>query len=421
MPDASPKSPASKGNTFHLAVIGGGPAGLRAAEVAASAGIKVTLFDAKPSVGRKFLVAGRGGLNITHEEPSETFVERYRETGEPAAVQSGETRRRWESLLSGFDPAMLRTWATSLGIETFAAGTGRVYPKEMKSAPLLRRWVARLRALNVEFRMHHRWMGLRHADRLELDFAHGSDTPQVRADAVVLALGGKSWPATGSTGDWVHLVENMGIAVAPLQPANCGWECEWPPAVLAACEGMPLKNVSASAGMNRRRGELLVTRYGLEGGALYALSGALRQMEKPLLTVDFKPGSSVESLVARLGSARRNFLEEGQLRWRLGDAAYGLLSGLRDGRPFQSATETAEFVKACPIGLTRPRPVDEAISSAGGVRFEALDEWLMVRALPNVFVAGEMLDWEAPTGGYLMQGCFATGSRAAEGVVRLRG
>ena len=376
-----------------IAVIGGGPAGLRAAEVAADGGAGVTLFEAKPSVGRKFLVAGRGGLNLTKAEPRDLFATRY---SDPA---------RWPALLAECDADALRAWAAGLGVETFAASTGRVYPRELKAAPLLRRWVQRLRAGGVHFAMRHRWTGLRAGARWQLDFAgEGDRAITAEADAVILALGGGSWPETGSDGAWVALLEKLGIPVAPLAPANCGWECAWPPSVLAHA-GRPVKNIAVRAGASEAAGELLITDYGLEGGALYQLAPALRAMPEPQILIDLKPSQTAEQLVRKLsgGSARE--------RWRLGDAAHALLAHRAEG--ITSPEALAALAKALPLSLLRPRPLAEAISTAGGVRWAALDDTLMLRALPGIFVAGEMIDWEAPTGGYLITGCFATGTRAA--------
>jgi uncharacterized flavoprotein (TIGR03862 family) len=396
--------------------VGGGPAGLRAAEVAARAGARVIVFEQKPSVGRKFLVAGKGGLNLTHEASVEEFAAHYTVAG----MDSNNAMALWQSLLRGFDSNALRDWAGSLGIETFCASSGRVYPKEMKSAPLLRRWVELLRGLGVEFRMRQRWTGLRSEKGLELEFSGASDEVRgcmVRAGAVVLALGGASWPQTGSTGIWSTILSGLGVKVAPLVASNCGWECAWPQEVLDQCEGKPLKNVRVSAGAESVRGELLVTRYGLEGGALYALGAELRTLPHPILSIDFKPDSSPESLLGRLGSARHNFLNEAALRWRLGETVNSLLHGLLQDNPPESAEAMVRAVKRCEIQLEKSRPVEEAISSAGGVDFAELDEFLMVRSLPGVFVAGEMLAWDAPTGGYLLQGCFSTGTLAGKGAM----
>lgn len=375
-----------------LAVIGGGPAGLRAAEIAASAGLQVALYDAKPSVGRKFLVAGKGGLNLTHGEEIGRFVGRY---SGPAGL--------WESLIADFDPAALREWAAGLGVETFQATSGRVYPKALKAAPLLRRWIERLRGLGVRFEMNHRLVSLEPS--FTLGFANGASAT---ADAVILALGGGSWPQTGSDGGWISILEKLGIACRPLVPANCGWEVEWPPAALAA-EGTPLKNLHVSAGGQTAIGELMVTRYGLEGGAIYQLGAILREMPEPAIAIDFKPTFSHERLVAKMESVRRDFLNEAATRWKLPEAARAILAD----RDFADASSLAAAVKHCVIPLAGPRPIAEAISSAGGIGWDELEPSLMVKRLPGLFAAGEMIDWEAPTGGYLMQGCFATGTRAA--------
>jgi uncharacterized flavoprotein (TIGR03862 family) len=394
---------------INIAIIGGGPAGLRAAEVAAAGGASVTLFDAKPSVGRKFLVAGRGGLNLTHDEPRERFATRYSGPGQPP--------ERWASLLADFDAEAMRQCAAGLGVETFAAKTGRVYPREMKAAPLLRRWVHRLREAGVRFALRHRWTGLRPGVPLQLEFRVGDELLAFPADAVILALGGGSWPETGSDGGWVPILEKLGVAVAPLTASNCGWELDWPAAVLAQAEGKPLKNITARAGDATAAGELLVTRHGLEGGAIYELGPALRAMSAPEIVIDFKPAHTVEQLVRKLGNCPRNFLVEARSRWHLSDAAYAILENLPGDGPFTSAESLAATAKACPLRLTGPRPLAEAISSAGGVRWDEVDSSLMLCRLPGVFVAGEMIDWDAPTGGYLMQGCFATGTRAARGAL----
>jgi uncharacterized flavoprotein (TIGR03862 family) len=381
-------------SVIQLAVIGGGPAGLRAAEVAATAGADVTLFDGKPSVGRKFLVAGKGGLNLTHGEAMDRFVSRY-----------SEPRDVWQSLLSDFEPQALRDWAADLGVGTFQAGSGRVYPKKLKAAPLLRRWIARLRSLGVRFEMNHRWTGLNPGTPHQLEFANGA---RVSANAVVFALGGASWPRTGSDGGWLRAFGGLGISCESLLAANCGWEHAWPPQVLAVAEGKPLKNLTVSAGDQSATGELLVTRYGIEGGAIYQLGAALRAMEHPAIAIDFKPTFSRSQLVAKMESARRNILNEARVRWRLSDAAHAILAQ----HSWPDAETLASGVKHFIIPLTGSRPVAEAISSAGGVRWEELDASLMLKKHPGLFVAGEMIHWEAPTGGYLMQGCFATGTRA---------
>ncbi len=386
-----------------LAVIGGGPAGLRAAEVAASAGLQVTLYDGKPSVGRKFLVAGKGGLNLTHGESLDRFTARY--------SSSSQNEEIWGKLIADFDPTALRAWASGLGVETFQATSGRIYPRALKAAPLLRRWIERLRGLGVRFEMNHRLVAL---EAGKLGFANGQTAT---ADAIILALGGGSWAKTGSDGGWTSLFENLGIAHHPLAPANCGWEHEWPPDVLAAAEGKPLKNIHVRAGEMTAIGELMVTRYGLEGGAIYQLGAALRTMSEPAIAIDFKPTFTHEQLVAKMESVRRDFLAEARTRWKLSELAHAILSQ----HTWPDAASLAREVKHFVIPLTRPRPLDEAISSAGGVCWSEIDDGLMLKKLPGIFLAGEMIDWEAPTGGYLMQGCFATGTRAAQSTVEWLG
>lgn len=390
--------------TLHatIAVIGGGPAGLRSAEVAAQAGVAVTLFDSKPSVGRKFLVAGKGGLNLTHGEALDRFATRY--TG--PEIPNGA----WRDLIADFDSQALQHWAAGLEVETFQASSGRVYPKALTAAPLLRRWIARLRSLGVCFKMHHRCVSIEMGAPYRMGFADGS---KIKADAVILALGGGSWKKTGSDGAWLPMLEGLGIACHPLAPANCGWGHSWTPEILAQAEGKPLKNIHVRAGDSKAIGELLVTRYGLEGGPIYQLGSALRAMEVPAIVIDFKPAHTHEQLLAKMESARRNFLVEARQRWKLSDAAVAILSR----KSWQDADSLAREAKNCVLALSGPRPIDEAISTAGGVCWGEMDGNLMVKKLPGIFVAGEMIDWEAPTGGYLMQGCFATGTRAAMGAV----
>ena len=390
--------------TLHttIAVIGGGPAGLRAAEVAAQAGVAVTLFDSKPSVGRKFLVAGKGGLNLTHGEALDRFATRY--TG--PEIPNGA----WRDLIADFDSQALQHWAAGLEVETFQASSGRVYPKALTAAPLLRRWIARLRSLGVHFRMHHRCVTIEAGATYRIGFADGTN---VTADAIILALGGGSWKKTGSDGAWLPMLESLGIACHSLAPANCGWEHPWTPEILAQAEGKPIKNIHVRAGDTTAIGELLLTRYGLEGGPIYQLGAALRAMDNPAIVIDFKPAHSHEQLMAKMESARRNFLEEARQRWKFGEAVVAILSR----KSWEDADSLAREAKNCVIELSGPRPLDEAISSAGGIRWSELDPNLMVKKQPGIFVAGEMIDWEAPTGGYLMQGCFATGTRAAKGAV----
>jgi uncharacterized flavoprotein (TIGR03862 family) len=391
---------------MQIAVIGGGPAGLRAAEVAAAGGALVTIFDTKASAGRKFLVAGRGGLNLTHAEPRSLFATRYRGPGQPHGI--------WQTLLAEFDAGATRAWAAGLGIETFVASTGRVYPLELKSAPLLRRWVRRLHDAGVQFAQHHRWTGFDHGKPIQLRFdVHGEES-RFTADAVILALGGASWPDSGSDGKWTSTLEGLGVEITPLAPSNCGWEVEWTPSFLAEAEGKPIKNVVVRAGGEEATGELMITSYGFEGGAIYPLAHALREMREPAITIDFKPAATERELVERLGRPRLRPLLEAARKWRLSEPVVALLDSHPERERLGNAAALAAMVKACPIRLRGPRPLAEAISSAGGIRWSELDDRLMLRRLPRVFAAGEMIDWEAPTGGYLIQGCLATGTRAAK-------
>ncbi len=386
-----------------IAIVGGGPAGLRAAEVASATGAEVTVYDAKASVGRKFLVAGGGGLNLTRDEPLALFATRYRGPNLPNGL--------WRKLIEEFTPSDLRAWAANLGIETFVASTKRVYPSEMKAAPLLRRWVQRLRAQGVRFAMHHRWLGWENG---QLSFETPTGSVTVQPNATIIALGGGSWPETGSDGGWVSALEKAGVSIAPLAPANCGWEMDSP---AGAGEGTPIKNVVVRAGSEEAVGELLITRYGLEGGALYQLGSALRALPAPEITIDFKPSLSPERVLEKLGPAKRNLIAEAVQRLKLGEGAAALLDHHPDRQSWTTAAQMAQIVKACRIRLRQPRPLAEVISSAGGVCWSELNDSLMLRQLPGVFVAGEMIDWEAPTGGYLMQGAFATGQRAARGAL----
>jgi uncharacterized flavoprotein (TIGR03862 family) len=382
---------------------------LRAAETAASAGLSVTLFESMPSVGRKFLVAGRGGLNLTHAEDPRAFAARYSGNEQPALF--------WESVLQDFGPETIREWAAELGIETFAASTGRVYPAGMKAAPLLRRWVERLRRLGVHIAVRHRLTRLVPGAPFQLEF--DSFHEPVSASAVILACGGASWPGTGSTGLWTSVLSPLGIQCRTWAPANCGWETPWPSSVLQQAEGRPLKNIAVSVGNKRVRGELLLTQYGLEGGALYALGAELRYLNEsgttPILRIDLKPDVPLESLLAKLGPVKRNLLHEAATRWRLCPVGTALLNQFAPALGENHTPESvAQAAKSLPIGLIRPRPIAEAISSAGGLAWNELDSTLMLRRVPGLFAAGEMIDWEAPTGGYLLQGCFATGTRAGK-------
>ena len=386
-----------------VAVIGGGPAGLMAAEAAATAGARVTIFDRMPSLGRKFLLAGRGGLNLTHSEPLDTFLARY-----------GAAAERLAPFIRAFPPEALRAWALDLGEETFVGSSGRVFPHRFKASPLLRAWLRRLAALGVEARMGHDFHGWS-ADGALLFRAGGADVA-FHADATILALGGASWPRLGADGFWVETLRARGIAVAPLKPANCGFDVEWSEPFRARFAGAPLKGVAFRFGDREIRGECVVTAHGLEGGAIYALSADLRDAiardGSATITIDARPDVPRERLAERLAAPRgkqswSNFLRKAG---GLAPVAIALLRETGDA-PTQ-AEDLASRVKALPVRLLAPRPIARAISTAGGARLDEIDDRLMLKKAPGVFVAGEMLDWEAPTGGYLLQACFATGRAA---------
>ncbi len=386
----------------HIAVIGGEPAGLRAAEVAASGGARVTLFDAMPSVGRKFLIAGKSGLNLTNDEPLPRFLDRYSGTDLP--------QQEWRTRFETFDNHDLREWAASLGVGTFVSAGGKVFPDSMKAAPLLRRWVSRLRALGVTFRMRHRWTGIG-ADR-RIEFGTPAGRCSEHADAVVLALGGASWPQTGSDGQWLDNLRECGISITPFTPANVGWESDWPIGLIEAVEGAPLKNIAVQVAGQRSLGELVITRYGLEGAPLYRLAPLIRNLLRPELEIDLKPTLTQPEIESKLVGLHRNFVREARRRLNLSQAAAALLKHLPDRGPWRNPEQIAREIKHCKISLTRPRPIAEAISSAGGIAWRSIDQRLMLEQLPGFFLAGEMIDWEAPTGGYLLQACFTTGTHA---------
>jgi uncharacterized flavoprotein (TIGR03862 family) len=402
-----------------LAIIGGGPAGLMAAEVARAAGTAVDLYDAMGSVGRKFLLAGKGGLNLTHGEPAARFVERYG----ARRVEIG----RW---LDAFDADALRAWARELGVETFAGSSGRVFPTDLKAAPLLRGWLRRLRESGVVFHMHHRWLGWRAHGALR--FATPDGEREVSADATVLALGGASWPQLGSDAAWLSPLQQAGVDIAPLQPANCGFELAWSEHLSSRFGGAPLKPVVAhwidrNGVAHSRQGELVLSEYGIEGSLVYAIGAELREQiaecGAAALKLDLVPGYSQPVLAERLAAARGKHSIGDWLRRRAGlDAAKcALVFELTDKATLADPLALAAQLKALPLRLRAPRPVAEAISTAGGVRLEVLDEHLMLRARPGVFCAGEMLDWEAPTGGYLLTACFASGRIAGRGAARWLG
>jgi len=392
-----------------LAIIGGGPAGLYAAELLARAGYAVTIYDHKPTVGRKFLMAGRGGLNLTHSEPLASFVKKY-----------GAAEALMTTALAGFSPDDLRAWCHELGFETFVGSSGRVFPKEMKASPLLRAWLKRLEQLGVRFALRHRWIGW---DGAALVFEKGDGQKiTVTPEATLLALGGASWPRLGSDGHWVELLRAAQIPVAPLRAANCGFVVPWSDFFRARFAGQPLKPLTLSFAGRKQRGELTITQNGLEGSLIYAFGAALRdaieRQGHAEITLDLRPDLSLEVLKQRLDAPRGSQSLSNHLR-RAGGLSPLAASLLREGARdlSQDTSDLAALIKAKPLTLTATGPLEKAISTAGGVCLDALDETLMLKAKPGVFVAGEMLDWEAPTGGYLLQGCFSTAALAAKGIV----
>jgi uncharacterized flavoprotein (TIGR03862 family) len=410
-PAMAPSAP----EMFRVAVIGGGPAGLMAAEVLSQAGVRVDVYDAMASVGRKFLLAGKGGMNITHAEPAAEFVQRY-------GARAGQVGA-W---LAGFDAAAVRAWIHGLGIDTFVGTSGRVFPADMKAAPLLRAWLHRLRAAGVQFHMRHRWLGWRDGRLL---FSSVGGEQLVAADAVILALGGGSWARLGSDGAWVGLLERESVAVAPLAPSNCGFDVDWSEHFSSRHAGAPLTTVAIeSTGFEgrqaRRQGQFVITATGVEGSLIYALSAPLRDQiaatGSATIYLDLAPDFSAERVAADVAHPRGARSMSSHLQSRLGikGVKSGLLRECLAKEQFADPGLLAAAIKRLPLVLKRARPIDEAISSAGGIDFAAMDaQTLMLRAVPGVFAAGEMLDWEAPTGGYLLTACFASGRAAGRGAL----
>jgi len=398
----------------HIAVIGAGPAGLMAAEVLAQGGARVTVYDAMPSAGRKFLMAGRGGLNLTHSEPLPDFLTRYR-----------EAMPHLRAAVEAFSPDALRDWSAGLGQITFVGSSGRVFPKTFKASPLLRAWLRRLDASGVQFALRHRWTGWDAEGRLQFQTPDGPLA--IAAGAAVLALGGASWPRLGSDGAWVDCLAAKGVAISTLRPANSGFAVAWSDVFRDRFEGQPLKGVALTVGAHTIRGEAMITRSGIEGGAIYALSAELCEavlgLGQATLTIALRPDLTTEALTTRLSGTRgkqslANFLRKAA---QLSPVGIGLMqeAAIASGRSLAalSPAELAHLVNAIPVQLTGVAPIERAISTAGGIAFAELDENFMLRKWPGVFAAGEMLDWEAPTGGYLLQASFATGAAAGRGVL----
>ncbi|WP_082634019.1 TIGR03862 family flavoprotein [Candidatus Nitrospira inopinata] len=399
-----------------IAVVGGGPAGLMAAETAAAEGAQVDLYDAMPSVGRKFLLAGKGGLNLTHSEPLETFLSRY-----------GSRRMQLAPIIRSFGPDAIREWASGLGIRTFIGTSRRIFPADMKAAPLLRAWLRRLRQSGVRFHVRHRWSGW--DERGAMLFLTPTGEQSVEADAVIFALGGASWPKLGSDASWVPLLRGRGVEIAPLRPANCGFDVEWSVYFKTRFAGQPVKSAALlvttpDGAIQRRQGEFVITETGVEGGGIYAVSSVLRdRIEREgrvVLAVDLTPDRDRVRLEHDLSRPRGKRTMATHLRRYAGISGVksALLREVLPRETFADPIALAAAIKSLPLVLRETRPLAEAISTAGGVRFEDLDERLMLRRMPGLFCAGEMLDWEAPTGGYLLTACLATGRWAGAGALK---
>ncbi|MBA3034338.1 MAG: TIGR03862 family flavoprotein [Gammaproteobacteria bacterium] len=401
-------------------IIGGGPAGLMAAEVLSQAGLSVEVYDAMPSVGRKFLMAGKSGLNLTHAEALDTFVSRY-----------GKERDWVGPWLASFGPVTLRSWARDLGVDTFVGSSGRVFPAEMKAAPLLRAWLSRLRAAGVRFHMRHRWLGWDEDGALRFATPTGEQKVGVTegnprgtgGTAVILALGGGSWAKLGSNGAWVPLLQARGVAIAPLKPANCGFEIAWSEHFRTKFAGQPVKSVVATFDDAQRQGDFVITEHGIEGSLIYTFSAPLRDAIEShgstKLQLDLAPGKTLERLTREIAHPRgaRSMASHLQSRAGIAGVKAGLLRECAAKDDYADPARLAAAIKALPLRLDAPRPLDEAISTAGGVMASSLDDRLMLNALPGTFCAGEMLDWEAPTGGYLLTACFASGYAAGHGAM----
>jgi len=397
-------------NSKNIAIIGGGPSGLMAAEIIAAAGHQVTIYDAMPTFGRKFLMAGRGGLNLTHSEPLEKFITRYSEAA------------NWlEPHIKAFDPQQLRKWCEDLGQETFIGSSGRIFPKSMKASPLLRAWLTRLNELGVQYRPRHLWQGF---DGENLIFKDANQQIiKIKPDATLLALGGASWPHLGSDGSWIKILSECGVKISELRPSNCGFITNWSEYLVSHFAGTPLKSIAVSHKNFSHKGEIIITKQGIEGGAIYALSAKLRESitseGKAVLHLDLRPQMSVADLARKLHIRKKESLSNYLRKAGFPPIANALLHELFPADHLAKTTPEilAGYLKNLPITLISTTSITRAISTAGGICQESLDENFMLKSKPGVFIAGEMLDWEAPTGGYLLQGCFSTAVAAANGIL----
>ena len=394
-----------------VAIIGGGPAGLMAAEVLCGHGLQVDVYDSMTSLGRKFLMAGKSGLNLTHSEPFEKFISRY-----------GKRKADIEKWLLDFSPDDLVKWAGGLGVETFIGTSGRVFPKEMKASPLLRAWLRRLDEAGVNFHLRHKWTGWNEDKSLTFETPDGLKS--VKTDAVILALGGGSWARLGSSGEWVDWLNQAGVKVEALKPSNCGFDVAWSPFFKEKFDGQPIKSVLLMFGDFHQQGEFIVTKEGVEGSLVYAASAGMRDEilanGKAVMRLDLAPDKTEAQLLEKLSKPRGSRSMASHLEKTVGikGVKAGLLREFVSKDEFADMARLAFYMKQLPVPLVATRPLDEAISSAGGVSFDSLNEDLMLKTLPGVFCVGEMLDWEAPTGGYLLTACFASGRWAANGVLR---
>lgn len=394
-----------------VAIIGGGPAGLMAAEALTSRGIAVDLYDAMPSLGRKFLMAGKSGLNLTHAEPLDDFLTRF-----------GVTSKRLEPMLRAFPPGTIQAWAKGLGIETFVGSSRRVFPKDFKAAPLLRAWLKRLRAAGLTVYVRHRWTGWNADGALTFDTPDGATT--IEAEATILALGGASWPKLGSDAAWVPWLEKRGITLHPLAPSNCGFDVDWSEHFLGQYEGHPVKNARIKFQGKTASGEFVITKSGIEGGPIYTLSSKMlhniRTKGKATVTIDLTPERTLENVQARLDEprAKRSMATHLKRTLHISGVKAGLLRECTDKDTFADTAKLAAAIKALPLTVERPRPIEEAISCSGGVRWDQFDEGFQLNTMPGVYLAGEMVDWDAPTGGYLLSACMATGHWVGEAIAK---